>query len=227
MKVEVFESLVVGEQNLKKRTIKVPKLEGIAVENMIFSLDDNIFEVDYTDIFVVVGYTEDGSIKLAIEDYLELKRCGKIKNDFMKIGYLKDDINFNIGIKKLNYFVPEKITLEYNGLDKIEEAIEFKRMGKYEEANNIYIEYYKKYGGSANLYKSMAKNYVCWMKYEEAIQMFKLANIGIFIECGDFDRDILYHLNWIQNRDKISEKEFLEYMKTTSGNKDYCFFNKI
>lgn len=89
MEVEVFKSLVIGEADLKIKTIKIPKLKGVDIENIVFSLGNNSIIVEDKDIFVVVGYTEDGSIRVSIEDYLELKKCGKIINDFIKIGYLK------------------------------------------------------------------------------------------------------------------------------------------
>lgn len=209
-------------QSLRKRTIKVPKIGKIEIGDLIFSLNDTLCLTN-KDILVVVDYTEDGSINLSMEDFLELRNSGKIKDEFLEIGYLENDINFNIGTMKLNYFIPERMVLGNDELDKIQKAIEFKRAGKYKQANDIYEYYCKTYGTSIALYRSMAKNSACWMKYDEAIQMFKLANIEFFIECGDFDEDILHHLGIIQNRDKISKKDFLNYMKILSGNKNYTF----
>lgn len=60
-------------------------------------------------------------------------------------------------------------------------------------------------------------------KYEEAISLFKLANLACIDEFGVEDENCLYHIEQLENRKSMGGENFLRYMKSIAGNLDYEF----
>lgn len=104
----------------------------------------------------------------------------------------------------------------------VEKAIEFKRSGKYIDAEGIYKILIHDMPSGA-LYSSWAKTVACDERYEEACFLFDLANKTSLNTYGEADYNSLEHIEKIKNRKFIGYNKFLEYMKKLSGNKNYVF----
>lgn len=117
--------------------------------------------------------------------------------------------------------------MKYDISDRINDMLlvgqSYKRKGMYEEANKIYSNILEIDGPSGLLYIAMAKNYACEMKFSEAIRLLELANEACKEENGVEDFNCLYHINQLKNRNNMPKEEFLEYMKSISGNVGYSF----
>ena len=117
--------------------------------------------------------------------------------------------------------------MKYDISDEINEILRqgvyFKRRRMYDEANKIYDQILKIDGPSGLLYIAMAKTYACQMRYNEAIRLLKLANKACLDELGIEDPNCLMHIHQLENRNRMSRGEFLEYMRKVAGNSNYNF----
>lgn len=224
-----FSTLVFPNNNLNIYEIKIPESlsktknnpkigEGVAIvakNNFAFG----------NQLFTITGFTNHGSVEISPFLFLILRNNGIIDDDFITIAYgLKNDI--------LKIFTPETSIYpfpnRYNVLDllALEKGINLKRAGKYYEAHTIYLDILKKEQGSSMLYSAMAKNLACMKRYDEAISLFKLANQAVKILTGEDDYNYQKHIFNLSNRNNMSKKDFLLYMKSISGNPNYIFSTK-
>ena len=120
-----------------------------------------------------------------------------------------------------------EVPFKYDITDEINNILlkgqAFKRKGRYKEAEKIYDYILKIDGPSGILYIAMAKNLACQMNYEDAIELLKLANSSCIEEMGIEDFNCLYHIEQLENRNKMGKETFLRYMKAISGNPFYKF----
>lgn len=133
--------------------------------------------------------------------------------------------------KKLDYeaileWVYKQYELRYSISDEeqtlLRIAVNYKREGLYEKSHEVYQGILNKYGHSSIMYKAIAKVLACEEQYEEAIDMFnKAIELGKSVKVYDWQSK--YHKETLEKRNELSEKEFLDYMKSISGNKEYCF----
>ncbi|WP_338945021.1 hypothetical protein LDK12_11275 [Fusobacterium pseudoperiodonticum] len=98
-----------------------------------------------------------------------------------------------------------------------------KRLGKYEEAQEIYNYILSTDGASGILYIAMAKNLACNAEYDKAIKLLELANQSCIKEFDIVDENCLYHIEQLLNRNTMGKEKFLEYMKSIAGNPNYNF----
>ena len=93
-----------------------------------------------------------------------------------------------------------------------------KRKGNYERAMAIYNFILLNAGPNGILFKAMAKTRASQGYYEEAIDLFMLANTSV----GCDEEEILsYHVSMLMNRKKMGSKKFKEYLKSISGNPNF------
>lgn len=100
-------------------------------------------------------------------------------------------------------------------------AVQLKRNGKYKESRDIYENLLKNKRYTLAIYGSLAKVLACLEMFDESIHLFELCNQCMLLVYGSFSYQYLEHIETIKNRNKITYVEFLDYMKSISGNPNY------
>lgn len=129
-------------------------------------------------------------------------------------------------MKKYKFALPIKYLVNKTINDILLRGQSYKRIAQYKEAAEIYELISEIDGPSGLLYIAMAKNLACQMKYEDAIELFELANESSKKELGFEDENCLYHIEQLKNKNSIPEEKFLDYMKGIAGNPNYTFPEK-
>lgn len=93
-----------------------------------------------------------------------------------------------------------------------------KRKENYERAMSIYNFILKNDGPSGIVFIAMAKTRACQGYYEEAIDLFEIANKSYKYSLRCDDENCLYHSQTLKDRENLTEKEFEGYLKSISGN---------
>lgn len=119
--------------------------------------------------------------------------------------------------------VPERYSVSRVENSILQDGVIFKRAGEYKKADEVYEMLIKTYGESGIVFAAWAKNLACQGRYEEAIHLFQIANSSCVNEYGDEDPNYVRHAETLKNRDSISEKDFLLYMRSIAGNQNYTF----
>lgn len=124
------------------------------------------------------------------------------------------------------YQLTSKYDISFETNQKLLQGQAYKREGNYKKANEIYNTILSAEGPSGILYIAMAKNLACQKKYNEAIELFELANRACIIEHGVEDFNSKYHIQQLKNRNLMSKEEFKRYISTIAGNPYYEFPNE-
>lgn len=139
--------------------------------------------------------------------------------------------NFLIGMlsDRLNYddildWVYKQYELRYDISDEEESllkiAVNLKRAGLYQDAIEKYKELLEVHGPSSIVYNAIAKVLACDGQYQRAIKMFQKAiNLAELNNIDDYQSN--YHKIKLENRDKLSEIELFNYLKSISGNPNF------
>jgi len=101
-------------------------------------------------------------------------------------------------------------------LDKIQEAVELKRVGNFDDANSLYLDLNNKYTNNPIIIYSWAKILVCMQEYDKAVEKFTIAS-KLFQNIGNsqyYQSD--EHIETIQNRFEDSEN-FKSWVSRISG----------
>lgn len=225
-KITSFSTLVLNDGLLKINEIKIPKNPFNLSEDKYPEVNDGVAIVTGNNfifrnqLFKVVGFTDDCSVRVSPILMLVLREEKIIKEDFITIGFGFENMKFEA---EKSYPFPIKDRVD--NISALGEGIDLKRKELYKEAHLSYNNILENEGASAMLYIAMAKNLACMKKYDEAIYLFQLANNAREILFGENDFNCMKHINKLMRRNLIPENEFLEYMRTISGNPNYKFPN--
>lgn len=118
---------------------------------------------------------------------------------------------------KINF----KYNIDFETNEILRKGQNEKRKGNYERAMAIYNFILLNAGPNGTLFIAMAKTRASQGYYEEAIELLGMANDSYVRSLGYDDQNCLYHASMLINRNKMSKKEFKEYLKSISGNPNF------
>lgn len=226
-RVSTFSTLAFYDTELNIYEIKIPKNhfnsknypkigDGVSIttkDNFVFG----------NQLYTVVGFTDDASVKLSLYLILSLKEKNIIDDDFITIGYGFKNHNILKTFTPKESKYPFPIKNRTSDMETLKKGQNFKRNGLYEQSHSTYLGILEKEGASSILYFAMAKNLACMKKYDEAILLFEMANASFKLIQGEEDFNCLYHIEQISNRNQVPKNVFLKYMKSIAGNPNYTF----
>jgi len=188
-----------------------------------------IFSGRYSDAFIGDNYLKIGLCLLKLNRkndakvFIESAKriTGPDYQGFTEIGFRTWDEVFNL-LENYDYQeeqssrLKQKQNTEYI-LGKISEAVELKRNGEFDSANQIYINLDNEYPNNPIILKSWAKTLVCLGKYDYAIEKYQLAaqyynELGNNEESWQCKEQILE----IKNR-FINPEKFKNWVRGVSG----------
>lgn len=185
---------------------------------MYKKIEEIDFNIDAQDLNTIINNS-----RTQIFEYLSSKSLISIIEefeDFNEEEYLLTDEEFKQEIKeimKINF----KYNIDFETNEILRKGQEEKRKGNYEKAMAIYNFILKNAGPTGVLFIAMAKTRASQGYYEEAIELFGIANDSCIYSLGYDDQNCLYHASMLIDRNKMNKKEFKEYLKSISGNPNF------